>query len=461
MMKRMLRIAKLALVVMAGVIAVLMLGAMILCLPPVQRLIVRRAEARVERVVREIAATGAPVSLSQLYKAPIPDAENAALVYQKAFAALQFPADDGTFAFDVASGKASLADAAVASRLRGIVHRNVEALRLIHQASVMPRCDFRLDWSKGVFLTFPQYPKLRNCSRLLALESGWLLHEGRVGAALEACAANLRLAHAADDPVIGGQLLRYAISAIACRSLGAVLQESAPPADACRSLAGEMARTDLRSSYIAALKGGRAMVLSVFDGVRSSPRPAKPSQQRAGGSKPTDQEPVRPQLNRSYFWRWVLACDELTYLGLVERAIAEAKLPYREAVRVRPSLEERTRHLSNVPPRIVTRLFMPVYRRAVIARDRAIAQLGLAEVALLLKAYHADHGSYPKSLAQLGRINGHSLPTDPFSGKPFVYRRAGAGFLIYSWGPNLKDDRGMPPPKDKRDEGDIVLRCTR
>jgi len=59
----------------------------------------------------------------------------------------------------------------------------------------------------------------------------------------------------------------------------------------------------------------------------------------------------------------------------------------------------------------------------------------------------------------LGGLNGRPLPTDPFSGKPFVYRREGAGFLIYSWGPNLKDDGGKVGKT--QDEGDIVMRCGR
>ena len=57
-------------------------------------------------------------------------------------------------------------------------------------------------------------------------------------------------------------------------------------------------------------------------------------------------------------------------------------------------------------------------------------------------------------------------PDDPFSGKEFVYRRQGAGFRLYSLGPDLKDNKGQPilfgkdrktPPESESGwDGDIV-----
>jgi hypothetical protein len=35
------------------------------------------------------------------------------------------------------------------------------------------------------------------------------------------------------------------------------------------------------------------------------------------------------------------------------------------------------------------------------------------------------------------------LPDDPFTGKPFLYRPQGIGYLLYSVGPNGKSDGGM------------------
>jgi hypothetical protein len=69
---------------------------------------------------------------------------------------------------------------------------------------------------------------------------------------------------------------------------------------------------------------------------------------------------------------------------------------------------------------------------------------------------------YPGSLADLRRVVGWPLPEDPFSGKPFVYRRKDSTYLLYSIGPDLKDDGGRQLtlfgwPRT----GDIVWRVSR
>lgn len=59
-----------------------------------------------------------------------------------------------------------------------------------------------------------------------------------------------------------------------------------------------------------------------------------------------------------------------------------------------------------------------------------------------LRAYQARQGQYPETLAQLQPQELNSLPQDPFTGRPFVYRRVGTGFRLYAQGPNQLDDGG-------------------
>jgi hypothetical protein len=72
------------------------------------------------------------------------------------------------------------------------------------------------------------------------------------------------------------------------------------------------------------------------------------------------------------------------------------------------------------------------------------ADARLARAALLLADRFAQQRSYPKSLDELP-----SPPSDPFTEKPFIYRTSGNGYILYSVGPNLKDDAGIPPAEDK------------
>jgi len=424
-----------------------------------------RAEARLDEAVQEIVRRGEPVEASQLVRPPIPDSENAALVYDKAFDAIELSDEDEELIADLKAERVSLEAPGIAARAQTILDRNAEALESVHRAAGMPRSDFRVDWSKGYDVGFPHLAKLRTCARLLAFESLMLLDAGRVDEAADVCGAIFRVANAAEEPCTIGQLVRYAINGMGSRALSGVLRESQPDSDLCRRLADEIGRTDLASTFKEALKGERALGRATFAAVRSAKDPldaiedlqagppAEPSGSSEGG------RPERPP-KQSYMARWMLASDEAEYLQRMARVIEDAPRPYREVQR---ALEElgymKVTYLP--PPTVVTAMLLPAFDRTFASRDSAIAQLRLAEAALLLKAYKGERGQYPESLAELEEFVGRELPADPFSGNSLVYQREGDGFLIYSWGANLEDDGGSPSPPERAEEGDMVFRCLR
>jgi hypothetical protein len=345
-----------------------------------------------------------------------------------------------------------------AARAEALLAQSAEALKLIHQAVAMPTCDWQTDWSKGNDAHFPQYGKLRTCSRLLAFESEVRLHEGQVGDAVAACKDNFRLAAAANDPILIGPLTRYAISGIAFDSLTRVLEDGQPSAAAARAVASALTSLDPSAFYAEAMNGERALGLSIFDQVRSSPDPLRAIADFAGAEHPSRR--LAGPHNQGVV-RWLLASDETAYLDIMKRFIEAAAKSYRDVAHDPLFVGDPVDALPKDPPCVLTAILVPMYSRAQAIRDKAVAQLGLAQVALLLKAHRAEHGDYPKSLGKLAGPGGTPRPDDPFSGKPFVYQRQGAGFILYSWGSNLKDDGGAMPPQGKANEGDIVVKVTR
>jgi hypothetical protein len=79
------------------------------------------------------------------------------------------------------------------------------------------------------------------------------------------------------------------------------------------------------------------------------------------------------------------------------------------------------------------------------------------QVAFALAAHRADHKAYPKALADLAPKYLDKIPDDLFTGKPLVYRPTENGFLLYSLGPNGKDDDGRGPGDDPKGD-DIAVR---
>ncbi len=424
-----------------------------------------RAEARLAGAVAEIASRGEPLMPADLVRPPIPAEENAASVYEKAFAAIELSEEDEELLSDLRRGESSLDDPEMGARARDIAKRNEEALRLIHRAADMPRCDFGIDWSKGHDVTFPHYPKLRTCARLLVFESLVLLDVGKVDEAAECGVTVFQLARAADDPSLIGQLVRYGIIATGWDALQLVLHDAEAEPSVCRRLAADIARIDLVHSLVQALKGDRALGRGLFAVLRSTRDPfealektQRGEEMESSGAGEQDR-PARKGRPR-YHARWWLACDELEYLERMEVAIGEASRPYREALAAVEGLH-RVPVTYVPPPAVVTVMQTPAFGRTFASRDQAIARLGMAEIALSLKAYKVERGEYPESLEELAVFVGQELPMDPFSEGPFVYRREGAGFLLYSLGANLEDDGGVAPERSVLREGDIVMRCVR
>ena len=73
-------------------------------------------------------------------------------------------------------------------------------------------------------------------------------------------------------------------------------------------------------------------------------------------------------------------------------------------------------------------------------RSQAWMRILICELAVRL--YAMDRGSEPSTLAALVPDYLPQLPADPFTGEPLKYLRRGSGHLIYSIGPDRKDDGG-------------------
>ncbi len=69
-------------------------------------------------------------------------------------------------------------------------------------------------------------------------------------------------------------------------------------------------------------------------------------------------------------------------------------------------------------------------------------QFDLARLALALGAYHADRRAYPPTLAALSPGYLPAIPEDIFINQPLHYTLTPTGYLLYSVGPNMRDDAG-------------------
>ena len=117
------------------------------------------------------------------------------------------------------------------------------------------------------------------------------------------------------------------------------------------------------------------------------------------------------------------------------------------------SQEERSQLVANT----AFAFFMPNWLLGVSKmHDRCDSELTLLKIAIALELYKQDHGDYPETLETLLFTYLEEIPIDPSTSRSTItYKKTGEKFLLYSYGPNQKDDGGTVDPV--RVEGDIVF----
>jgi hypothetical protein len=111
--------------------------------------------------------------------------------------------------------------------------------------------------------------------------------------------------------------------------------------------------------------------------------------------------------------------------------------------------------------RILVCLLLPAVSAALDAEDRMAMQQAENDLAFALAQYRADRGSYPAKLADLTPKYVAKLPQDIFNNDADLkYRVENGGYLLYSVGPNGKDDGGRGRDDCKNNEGwdDLTVR---
>jgi hypothetical protein len=72
--------------------------------------------------------------------------------------------------------------------------------------------------------------------------------------------------------------------------------------------------------------------------------------------------------------------------------------------------------------------------RTIDTVDRFNSTLGATELAVALRRFRIDHGTYPDKLSALVPAYVGGVPIDPFTGQPPVYTRQGTGFHLHAEG---------------------------
>jgi hypothetical protein len=108
------------------------------------------------------------------------------------------------------------------------------------------------------------------------------------------------------------------------------------------------------------------------------------------------------------------------------------------------------------PYTAIAAMLAPAMEKASQKTVRSQTAVKLALAAIALERYRVAHGDFPEKLEQLVPQFLAAVPQDPMAQQPFHYKRTDDGwFLLYSVGPDGKDDGGVMRsgnPRDKEDK---------
>jgi len=389
---------------------------------------------QVRAALARVKASGAPTTWQQAIPPPIPDDQNAAVLYEKAFAALILSSQAKSEVLQYLYTPSRNERKALEENLRGILNENAQALAYAREAAHRPKCRFDRNWSGAVMMLMPELSPLKSVARLASARAVLQADEGDLASALPSWSLNLSIVNHLDaDPTLMGQLTRYNMLHTAATSLQCILADGRPSPEQCRRLSDDLGKVNISDAFVRSLEGERTLSLWILDVVRRDPRGIEPLP-RGQGSYP-GAAVLAPLTALGY--RAISPFDRAAMLRFWERHLALARKPYREGKGRFEGLRD------GIPGyALVTRDFTMSFEGAVAARDQALADIGLMRTALGLEAYHTEIGLYPESLEALRKRVRWEVPDDPFSGEDFVYRRRGKGCLLYSLGRDLDDDGG-------------------
>ncbi len=401
--------------------------------------IVTRQDLRA--ALAETRALGWPTEIDELYPEPIPDEENAALLYQQAFGQLALTNDEDERICDVDSLETwSALTEEEQDTVRQALKKNANYLMLLHQAARLEKCQFDLRYSDGFAMLLPHLTEMRQAVRVLRAAALVALAEGDTEQACQHWLDSVALARdAGDEKILISELVRLACFSMSTHTLESMVESGQLTDSQLAQAASALEDLDLRPGLADSLRGELAFARSIFAG------PATGLEEVLRYSGPG--YPLR-LLSRLYCsplarpWR---QHDRATHLMLMREGIELAEQPYAASASRRRQWEQKVPPTPHWRAPLTARL-LPALTRASQAAAGGEARRDLAQTALALERYRLAHGQYPESLDALVPDILPEVPLDPFDGKPLRYVRSDERVAVYSVGTNLQDDGGDDQP---------------
>jgi hypothetical protein len=414
---------------------------------------------RLRAAYRDLEAAGRPMLASELIPKKVSDPENEALLYQAAALCLkaQPAGEEGQNALReirwLASEESVSNAVEQAAQLDELLATDPvrRAVELVAEGAQRPHCRYELDYSRGAEMVLPQITDLRGLTAAVCAYARRQAKNGDTEGAWKTTLTALRLTEARrDEPVLISQLVRMSQAGIVCRHIQRMADAATPSAKDSAAISEALAALETLEPFVRSIDGER-----IFFGEWAFNQPLW----RLVGLGMIGCEGGMPSsANRAsihvidFALRSVMDAGHAEYLRVMQAL----------AVRAEGEFSSDDRNLGdaigNALPwyAIHARLLVPAVSRSKIRQVEMESVARVTRVGLQVLRIHATGGTWAASLEAAGVAEADRR--DPFTGGDLVYKVEGGGFVLYSLGPDQRDDGGTPRKQDDDSGYDIVWR---
>ncbi len=405
------------------------------------------ASVLLNRELAAIRAKGEPLKYLEMAPPPVPEAQNAAPLYRKAYAARQVSDTEYREIYDALGTERPLPKVQKTpseARVREILEHNQKALSMAREAAARPFCRFNSSWENKMpyAILYPQYGEMTSLGRFLCLQALQEARDGNGAAALENLRAAYRMSdHVTSDAISISFFVSRSISSTADKTLAQVLEVQPQNAVQARAFEASLPSRDWSEDVRRAYLAERAMGIYGFEITAVNPIAG------LSGADERLQFSQRASRPLSFLWSPFFKLDEIYALRFWKnrmQSLPPLHVPLKTSPPA-PNLQEQAPFYA-----LFTKSLVFEFSRATELRDAAEVARCQRQNALAISAFRAAHnGAYPANLQDAATAWNEPLLPDPYNAKPFTYHSNGKSFTLYSVGPNRADDGGQNQARER------------
>ena len=442
--------------------------------------------------IAELKRQGKPTTIAEVIPPPVPDEENAAILYNKAFI---YGGDR------IGKGKLNeivraVIEEKIMSKRSGNIFSDISIwtyeqrekipklvnskeaqyiYELLEEASKKPKCRFDIEYEKGGKMILPHLNSMRSAVRFLCLKALLEAEEDNMEKAFDILLIGLKVSnHLKDEPILISQLVRIACDNIIIECVESIADSKSITHGQATLMMNELSNHKDVKPFLKCMDGERILLGDwgfgrLIRGEVSRKELAGLITLQATLGDPKDWKyPLNVRLLcyllTSPLYRPIIKKDYICHLTLLSKMQDNYNLPYYEVAQ-----EIQNNSIERRVPRycVFTRMSLPSLIRQQENLAKHQTNIEICRTGLALKIYKIANKTYPEKLEDLVPDFLDEVPIDPFSGKKIIYNKYKNWFQLYSFGPNMQDDGGISrakiiasqPLRDSTEDYDIVWEC--